>query len=110
MIVRIMSKYELMRLAKSLNAVMLTRLGAPTPEEMGGCKSVHVEEVGSHKIIKFETNEDDTKFATIVLRGNTKNTLEDIGRAIDDAVNVYGCMTTDPRFCPGAGATEVRIA
>lgn len=53
MIVRIMSKYELMRLAKSLNATILTRLGAPTPEEMGYCNSIHVEEVGSHKIIKF---------------------------------------------------------
>ena len=53
MIVRIMSKYELMRLAKSLNATILTRLGAPTPEETGYCSSIHVEEVGSHKIIKF---------------------------------------------------------
>jgi T-complex protein 1 subunit theta len=37
MIVRIMSKYELKRLAGSLHARIITRLGPPTPEEMGFC-------------------------------------------------------------------------
>ena len=45
--------------------------------------------MGSQKIIKLTTNPDDTRYSTIVLRGNTKNTLDDIERAIDDAVNVY---------------------
>jgi T-complex protein 1 subunit theta len=47
MIVRIMSKFELRRLAASLNATIITRLGPPTPEEMGHCKHIQVEEVGS---------------------------------------------------------------
>ena len=47
MIVRIMSKFELRRLAASLNASIITRLGPPTPEEMGHCNHVQVEEVGS---------------------------------------------------------------
>jgi len=37
MIIRIMSKFELKRLAKAINAKILTRLGAPTPEETGTC-------------------------------------------------------------------------
>ena len=47
MIIRIMSKFELKRLAASLNATILTRLGPPTLEEAGYCKKVFVEEVGS---------------------------------------------------------------
>lgn len=93
MIVRIMSKWELRRLAKSLKAKIITRLGPPTEDEAGECNKIQVEEVGSQKIIKFTTNPDDTRYSTIVLRGNTKNTLDDIERAIDDAVNVYKCMT-----------------
>ena len=110
MMVRIMSKWELRRLAKSLKARIITRLGPPTPDEAGFCTKIKVEEVGSQKIIKFTTEEDDTRYSTIVLRGNTKNTLDDIERAIDDAVNVYKCMTVDGRFCPGAGATEIKLA
>lgn len=109
MIIRIMSKWELRRLAKSLHATILTKLGCPSEEEAGECKAINVQEVGSQKIIKLTTNEEDTKYSTIVLRGNTKNTLDDIERAIDDAVNVFQCMAVDGRFCPGAGATEVRL-
>lgn len=110
MIVRIMSKFELKRLAKAINARILTRLGAPTAEEMGYCSKIEVEEVGSQKIIKFATKNDDCRYATIVLRGNTKNTLDDIERAIDDAVNVFECMTKCGKFCPGAGCTEIKAA
>ena len=42
MVVRIMSKFELKRLSKCLGATALTRLGAPTPEEMGTADSVVV--------------------------------------------------------------------
>merc|ERR1712216_145989 len=83
--------------------------GAPTEEEAGECARLQVEEGGSQKIIKLTTNEDDTKFSTIVLRGNTRNTLDDIERTIDDPVNV-ACMCDDGRFCPGAGSTEIRLA
>jgi len=93
MIIRIMSKFELRRLAKSLKARIITRLGPPSPEECGDCDKVMVEEVGSQKIIKFTTHPEDTSYSTIVLRGNTKNTLDDIERAIDDAVNVFLCMS-----------------
>jgi len=110
MIIRIMSKWELRRLAKSLHARIITRLGPPSEEEMGFCNRIDVEEVGSQKIIKLATNLDDTRYSTIVLRGNTKNTLDDIERAIDDAVNVFKCMANDGRFCPGAGATEIRLS
>merc|ERR1712110_459110 len=48
--------------------------------------------------------------ATIVLRGSTTSTLEDINRAIDDGVNTIKTLCRDGRFCPGAGATEMNLA
>ena len=89
MIIRIMSKYELKRLAVSLGARIIAKLGPPLPEETGYCESIKVEEVSSSKLIRLVSNDDDNKFSTIVLRGNTKNTMDDLERAIDDAVNVY---------------------
>ena len=47
MIIRIMSKWELRRLARSLHARIITRLGPPSPEECGECAKIAVEEVGS---------------------------------------------------------------
>lgn len=47
MVVRIMSKFELKRIAKCLGAIGIARLGAPTPEEIGEADSVRVKEIGS---------------------------------------------------------------
>lgn len=86
------------------------RMGAPLPEEMGYCDEVSVQEIGSQKITVFTRNSDDCKLATIVLRGSTNNILDDIERAVDDAVNRYRMALKDPKFVAGAGATEIALA
>jgi T-complex protein 1 subunit theta len=42
MVVRVMSKFELKRLSNCLGAIALSRLGAPTPDEVGTADSVVV--------------------------------------------------------------------
>ena len=46
----------------------------------------------------------------MVVRGSTDNIMDDVERAVDDAVNTYKALTRDPRFVPGAGATEIELA
>ncbi len=46
-------------------------------------------EIGSEKVTIFKRETEDCNLATIVLRGSTKNLLDDIERAIDDGVNTY---------------------
>ena len=36
--------------------------------------------------------------------------MDDIERAVDDGINNYKSLTKDPRFVPGAGATEIELA
>lgn len=55
----------------------------------------------------FKRNTDDCKLSTIILRGSTKNILEDVERAIDDGVNVFRSIVREKEFCPGAGSTEI---
>ncbi len=50
-----------------------------------------------------------TRTATLVLRGATQNALDDVERAVDDAVNVVKAITRDPRLVAGAGAAEVQL-
>ena len=42
MAVRLTSKWDMRRLAKSIGATVLPRLAAPTPDEMGFCDDVKV--------------------------------------------------------------------
>ena len=107
MAIRIMSKFELRRIARAIRATILSKLEAPTPDEVGESDDVCVDEIASEKLVIFKRNTEDCKLSTIILRGSTKNTLEDVERAIDDGVNVFRSMVREKDFCPGAGSTEI---
>lgn len=107
MAVKILSKFELRRVARAIRATILSELKAPTPEETGSCDDVGVREIASERVVIFERNTTDCKLSTIVLRGSTTNILEDIERAIDDGVHNFRSLLHNSEFVPGAGATEI---
>lgn len=110
MAVRLNSKFDLRRLAKTVNGTVLPRLTAPTSEELGYCDKVFVDELGETGVVIFRNEGKDSKIATIVIRGSTDNYMDDIERAIDDGVNTFKGISRNGKFLPGAGATEIELA
>jgi len=110
MVLKVPSKFELRRLCRTTGASNLVRLEPPSPEDLGHCKHVYVKEIGSTMCTIFDHESDDSKMATIVVRGSSMNLMDDVERAIDDGVNVVKSMVRDARFVPGAGAAELRLA
>ncbi len=110
MIVKIQSKFELRRLCRTVGATAMVRLGAPTAEEMGHCDSVKVTEVGGRLVTVFTQDDDESGISTIVLRGSTRNLLDDFQRAVDDGANAVKAFCKDTRYLAGAGAFEIALA
>ncbi|CAL1711712.1 unnamed protein product [Somion occarium] len=122
-VLKVLSKFELRRLCRVVNATPLARLGAPTPEEVGHVDIFECIEVGGDRVtVLRQVNPEDedfdptestgekTRTATIVLRGATSNQLDDLERAVDDGVSVIKALLKDGRLVPGAGATELELA
>lgn len=110
MVVRLLSKFDLRRLCKAVGATPLPRVGPPTAEECGHCTSVKIVEVGGTKVCVFDQEDETSKIATVVIRGSTRNAMEDIERAVDDGVSVFKAFTDDGRLVPGAAASEMDLA
>lgn len=113
MCIKIPSKWELRRLCSAINASALVRLGAATPDEMGYCDEVQVQEIGGRPVTIFRQTksiDDGCRLATVLLRASTTNVLADLERAVDDGVHACKQVCKDGRLVPGAGATEMELA
>lgn len=110
MVFRIMSKFELRRVAKAVGATPLVRLGAPTKEEIGYADRCYVDEISALKCIVIVRDSEENKLATLVLRGSTMSLLDSIERTVEDGVNVFRNACKDANFVPGAGAIEMFLS
>jgi T-complex protein 1 subunit theta len=121
-VLKALSKFDLRRVSRVVNATPLARMGAPTPEEAGFVDVFETTEIGGDRVTVLRqlspdeegydptSSAEKTRTATVVLRGATPNLLDDLERAVDDAVNVIKSLIKDPRMVPGAGAAEAELA
>lgn len=93
MVVRLMSKFDIRRVANSVGAIVLSNLVPPTADALGHCDLVYLDEVGDTAIVVFKQTKQEGALATIILRGATENSMDDVERAVDDGVNNFKALT-----------------
>jgi len=81
-----------------------------TESDMGQAGLVREKRVGKEKKMIFVEGCQGAKAVTIVIRGSTEQLMENIERALEDALWSVGTVLQSKKIVPGGGAPEIEIA
>ncbi|HII95438.1 MAG TPA: thermosome subunit [Candidatus Methanofastidiosum sp.] len=103
------SEKEIKKISKATGARIVNMALDLEPSDLGKAELVEERKVGD-EYMTFIEGCVDPKAASILIRGGTKQFVETVERALDDAIGVLITVVKEGAICTGAGATEMEIA
>merc|ERR1719309_1281175 len=108
--IRRLRKSDNLRVARACGATIVNRTDEIAESDIGvGAGLFEVRKIGDEYFTFIEGCED-PKACTILLRGASKDILNEVERNLQDALNVARNLNQDPFLVPGGGATEMEVA
>ncbi|VVB62651.1 Thermosome subunit alpha [uncultured archaeon] len=107
--VRRVKKSDMEKLARATGGRIVTSIHELTKDDLGKAGLVEERKIGDDKMTFVEecTN---PKSVSIILRGGTEHVVDELERAMNDAIRVVGVVVEDKMLVPGGGAPEVELA
>jgi len=98
------------RIARATGATIVNRVDDLQESDVGTeCGLFEIEKIGD-EYFTFLTKCKNPKACTILLRGPSKDILNEIERNLQDAMSVARNVMFHPRLSPGGGATEMAVS
>jgi len=108
--IRRLRKSDNLRVARACGATIVNRTDEISEEDIGtGCGLFEIRKIGDEYFTFMEECKD-PKACTILLRGASKDILNEVERNLQDALNVARNLNQDPFLVPGGGASEMEVA
>lgn len=103
------SQDEIKKISKATGAKIVSMALDLEPSDLGKAELVEERKVGDERMT-FVEGCINPKAASILVRGGTKQFVETIERALDDALGVLIAVIKEGVICTGAGASEMEIS
>lgn len=101
---------DMKMLALATGARIIGDASEVTEKDLGHCKSVEERKVGKDEHMIFVEGCTNAKAVSIVLHGVSEQFLEEIERAMNDALHVVLDALQSGKIVPGGGAPEIEVA
>jgi len=108
--VRRVSREDMKMLALATGARLVGDVMAVTSKDLGSAAIVEERKVGKDKKMIFIEGCPQAKAVTIILHGVSEQVLDEMERALDDALNVVLDVIRSKKIVPGGGAPEMLVA
>ena len=101
---------DLKLLALATGAKIVGDVTTATAKDLGSCKLVEERKVGKDKDMIFVEGCTNAKAVSVILHGSTEVFLDEMERALEDAIYVVLDVIRSGKVVPGGGAPEIRVA
>lgn len=107
--VRRVKKSDMEKLARATGATIVTNVEDLDFEDLGKAGSVAEKKVSGEAMLFVEDCKD-PKSVTLLIRGSTEHVVDEIQRAMEDAIGVVAATVEDGKVVAGGGSAEIAIA
>ncbi len=109
MAVRRIKKSDVERLHKTTGASIVSKIANLTVSDLGKAKLVEQRRIGDDKMLFIEGTPKST-VVTLLVRGGTDHVVDEVDRALNDALYVVKDVVNHPYILYGGGALESELA
>jgi len=107
--VRRAKKSDMEKLSKATGAKIVANLDGLTSKDLGNAGHVEERKIGDDKMT-FITDCKNPKAVSILIRGTTEHVVDELERALHDALSVVKVALEDGKMTAGGGAAATEIA
>ncbi|WP_258084362.1 thermosome subunit beta [Thermococcus thermotolerans] len=107
--VRRVKKSDMEKLAKATGAKVVTNVKDLTSEDLGHADIVEERKIAGESMIFVEGCKN-PKAVTILIRGGTEHVIDEVERALEDAIKVVKDVMEDGYVLPAGGAGEIELS
>ncbi|AUV83570.1 thermosome subunit [Salinigranum rubrum] len=100
---------DLKRIARSTGGKVVGSVDDLDEGDIGFAGSVAQKDIGGDERL-FVEDVEDAKSVTLVLRGGTEHVVDEVERAVEDALGVVRTTLEDGKVLPGGGAPETELS
>lgn len=107
--VRRVKKSDMTKLSRATGASVVSSIDAIEESELGAAGRVEEKKVSGEEMI-FVTDCVNPKAVTLIIRGGTVHVVDELDRALEDALRVVSVAVEDQKFVAGGGAPEIEVS
>jgi len=107
--IRRVKKSDMEKLVRATGGSMVSSIDAIAKEELGHAGTVEERKVSGEEMIFVEGCKN-PKAVTIMVRGGTEHVVDELERAIEDALRVVSVVYEDKKLVAGGGAPEIELS
>jgi thermosome len=107
--IRRVKKSDMTKLSRATGASVISSIDAIESSELGFTGLVEEKKVSGEEMV-FVTECKNPKAVTLMVRGGTEHVVDELDRALEDALRVVSVSVEDKKFVAGGGAPEIEVS